>query len=83
MDMSADKMYRFGEKRDVQHSNIIFMSGVYSNYKLFFSDNIRDMTDAVLLAQKRVEEEENPEKMAMFNDVHVRQIVSDLFVGKK
>lgn len=49
----------------------------------FFSDNIRDMTDAVLLAQKRVEEEENPEKMAMFNDVHVRQIVSDLFVGKK
>lgn len=49
----------------------------------FFSDKIRDMTDAVLLAQKRVEEEENPEKMAMFNDVHVRQIVSDLFVGKK
>ncbi|XP_025099489.1 steroid 17-alpha-hydroxylase/17,20 lyase-like [Pomacea canaliculata] len=44
-------------------------------------DNIRDMTDAVLLAQKRVEEEENPEKMAMFNDVHVRQIVSDLFVA--
>lgn len=76
------KCVGFGE--NVMYSTAIsFLCREFISIINFFSDKIRDMKDAVLLAQKRVEEEENPEKMAMFNDVHVRQIVSDLFVGKK
>lgn len=39
------------------------------------------MTDAVLLAQKSVEEKD-PEKMAMFTDANAKLIVTDLFGGK-
>ncbi|XP_025099209.1 cytochrome P450 2D3-like [Pomacea canaliculata] len=46
--------------------------------KTLSNDKVRDMTDAVLLAQKSVEEKD-PEKMAMFTDANAKLIVTDLF----
>ncbi|XP_046343155.2 steroid 17-alpha-hydroxylase/17,20 lyase-like [Haliotis rufescens] len=45
----------------------------------FSSDTQRDFTDAMLIAQKEAEAEENPELLAQITNTHLGQTVSDVF----
>jgi steroid 17alpha-monooxygenase/17alpha-hydroxyprogesterone aldolase/cytochrome P450 family 1 subfamily A polypeptide 1 len=49
--------------------------------KTFDPENIREIVDSVLAAQREAEKEESAEVMAMFTDAHVRQTISDIFGG--
>ncbi|KAK7090531.1 cytochrome P450 1A1-like [Littorina saxatilis] len=49
--------------------------------KTFSENNIRDITDSILLAQKEAEREESAEVMAMFTNTHVGQLVGNIFGG--
>ncbi|KAK7090042.1 steroid 17-alpha-hydroxylase/17,20 lyase-like [Littorina saxatilis] len=45
----------------------------------FSPDNIRDLTDSILLAQSEAAREESAEVMAMLTDQHVGQTIADMF----
>ncbi|KAL8566458.1 hypothetical protein ACOMHN_015094 [Nucella lapillus] len=47
----------------------------------FSPENVSDVTDSILLAQREATREESAEVMAMFTDTHVRQTVTDLFAA--
>ena len=52
---------------------------IEEHQRTFNPDNIRDLTDSILLAQSEAAREERAEVMAMFTDTHVRQTLTDLF----
>ncbi|XP_033748665.1 steroid 17-alpha-hydroxylase/17,20 lyase-like [Pecten maximus] len=45
----------------------------------FDSNEIRDITDFVILARKEAEDEEDAELLSQLTDVHLRQTIADLF----
>lgn len=45
----------------------------------FDPDNVRDFTDALILARKEVEDEENDEVLSQLTDTHLVQTISDIF----
>ena len=45
-------------------------------------DNIRDYLDSILLARQEAESEGKHAEVSMLSDVHVLQIVSDIFFGR-
>ena len=47
----------------------------------FSPNNVRDLTDSILLAQAEALRDGNPEAMAWFTETHLRQIVSDIYVA--
>ena len=52
----------------------------YYYYNLI--DRNRDITDHMLLARQEAEKEENPAELANITDVHLRQTILDIFLGK-
>ncbi|KAK7508552.1 hypothetical protein BaRGS_00000118 [Batillaria attramentaria] len=49
--------------------------------RTFSRDNMRDITDSILLAQMEAEQEEESDDIQFFTNIHVGQTVADLFGG--
>ncbi|XP_033749031.1 cytochrome P450 1A1-like [Pecten maximus] len=47
----------------------------------FDEGNIRDFTDCLILARKEAEKEDDPEVLSQLTNVHIRQTISDIFLG--
>ena len=47
----------------------------------FVTGNIRDYLDSILLARQEAEADDKQEDVDMLSNVHVKQIVSDIFFG--
>ncbi|XP_033763832.1 steroid 17-alpha-hydroxylase/17,20 lyase-like [Pecten maximus] len=57
----------------------ILLDELLDHQKSFDKDNIRDFTDALILARMEAENEEDAELLSQLTDVHLKQTLSDIF----
>lgn len=54
----------------------------FLEFHFWFIDNIRDLTDHLLLARSEAEKSGDDESMEKLNDTYLVQTISDIFFGE-
>ncbi|XP_067685098.1 steroid 17-alpha-hydroxylase/17,20 lyase-like [Haliotis asinina] len=71
---------KFRKFLNIQNSLMDFVyKRINAHRETFKADTQRDFIDAMLIAQKEAEEEEDPELLAQFTNTHLGQTVADVF----
>ncbi|XP_067685100.1 cytochrome P450 1A5-like [Haliotis asinina] len=79
------RLYPTAKFRNIMKINAELLDFIYkrinAHRQTFSADTRRDFTDAMLIAQKEAEEEEDPELLAQFTNTHLGQTVADVFIA--